>query len=78
MMLFFSSAPPPPALAVPSQPPIDASPAALKEKREWLIASVARELEPAFRGHVRHLRWVSRVVRALWWLSESDARVDWS
>ncbi|CAM9661121.1 unnamed protein product [Scytosiphon promiscuus] len=39
-----------------SQPPVEASPSVLREKRVWLVAAVARELEPAFRAHAKHLR----------------------
>lgn len=39
-----------------SQPPIDVPQAVLREKRRWLVTAVARELEPAFRAHARHLR----------------------
>lgn len=31
--------------------------AVLKEKRAWLVAALARELEPAFSAHARHLRY---------------------
>lgn len=38
------------------RPQIDAPAAVLREKRGSLVSAVARELEPAFRAHARHLR----------------------
>lgn len=43
------------------QPPVAVSPGVLRERREWLVAAVARELEPAFRAHTKHLRSVSYI-----------------
>eukprot|EP00903_Cladosiphon_okamuranus_P005464 g5449.t1 len=44
------------ARASRSQPPIYVPQAVLRDKRRWLVTAVARELEPAFRAHARHLR----------------------
>ncbi|CBN78159.1 RHD3c, RHD3/Sey1 family GTPase involved in the ER-to-Golgi traffic [Ectocarpus siliculosus] len=43
-------------LAKSSRSQIDAPAAVLREKRGSLVSAVARELEPAFRAHARHLR----------------------
>lgn len=39
-----------------TQPPIDAPPLVVRQKRRWLVGAVAREMEPAFKAHVQHLR----------------------